>query len=286
MAHLGSLCFLRVLLCRCSVSVISAYSQRNKHSYLHSSSTANRICKKGYRRCINGRCIGHQFWCDGTDDCGDHSDELPCNSKFPCTLDGSAPLVLLSKSLPLNSSVPLLLVTLCKAGEFQCKDGSCISHFSRCDQVVNCEDASDEMNCRKQPDTSVLRAAGLTKTQSNAHMQVFKGASLMRDCLLPSESTDCSRFFRLGAKGASFHSCERTTLCYLSSWVCDGNNDCGDFSDERNCPGRLRRFYKPFDDIAGRFTARLPFFYVPLQTRENSNVRSTSSPVPVAAVFQ
>lgn len=45
------------------------------------SSTANRICKKGYRRCMNGRCIGHQFWCDGTDDCGDHSDELPCNSK-------------------------------------------------------------------------------------------------------------------------------------------------------------------------------------------------------------
>lgn len=42
---------------------------------------ANRICKKGYRRCMNGRCIGHQFWCDGTDDCGDHSDELPCNSK-------------------------------------------------------------------------------------------------------------------------------------------------------------------------------------------------------------
>lgn len=42
----------------------------------------------------------------------------------------------------------VLAVTLCKAGEFQCKDGSCISNYSRCDQVVNCEDASDEMNCR------------------------------------------------------------------------------------------------------------------------------------------
>lgn len=38
-------------------------------------------------------------------------------------------------------------------------------------------------------------------------------------------------------KGVTFQKCEFTTLCYAPSWLCDGANDCGDFSDERNCPG-------------------------------------------------
>lgn len=53
-------------------------------------------------------------------------------------------------------------------------------------------------------------------------------------------ATDCSSYFKLGVKGTTFQKCEHTSLCYAPSWVCDGANDCGDYSDERNCPGECR----------------------------------------------
>lgn len=43
-----------------------------------------------------------------------------------------------------------VLETACSVGEFRCRDGTCIGNSSRCNQFVDCEDASDEMNCSER----------------------------------------------------------------------------------------------------------------------------------------
>lgn len=44
----------------------------------------SRRCKKTFRQCNNGRCVSNLLWCNGADDCGDGSDEIPCNSEWTC----------------------------------------------------------------------------------------------------------------------------------------------------------------------------------------------------------
>uniref|UniRef100_A0A8C5IDS3 EGF-like domain-containing protein n=1 Tax=Junco hyemalis TaxID=40217 RepID=A0A8C5IDS3_JUNHY len=44
-----------------------------------------------------------------------------------------------------------LAETSCAATEFRCRDGTCIGNSSRCNQFIDCEDASDEMNCSECP---------------------------------------------------------------------------------------------------------------------------------------
>ena len=50
-----------------------------------------------------------------------------------------------NKGQPYNITLKL---SGCADDEFTCSDGQCINMNSRCDQIINCRDESDEQNCR------------------------------------------------------------------------------------------------------------------------------------------
>ena len=57
---------------------------------------------------------------------------------------------MLKNQTPVLSAVFLFILTVdsCTDEEFECQDGNCIPYSSRCDEIFDCADLSDELNCK------------------------------------------------------------------------------------------------------------------------------------------
>uniref|UniRef100_A0A3P9M179 Low density lipoprotein receptor-related protein 1Bb n=1 Tax=Oryzias latipes TaxID=8090 RepID=A0A3P9M179_ORYLA len=186
----------------------------------------NRSCRSGFRPCYNQRCVANSRFCDGFDDCGDNSDEAFCGN------------------------------ITCGSSESSCKDGSCIPSSLWCNQVIDCPDASDEKNCN-HTDCSHFYKLGVKErdfiscnsTTLCIHPSwICDGAN---DCGDYADETNCQGELKLDLMFTSFpfsqgqkltcapglFSCPGSYACVPERWLCDGERDCPDGSDELAAAG-------------------------------------------------
>lgn len=163
----------------------------------------------------------------------------------------------------------------CRSDEFRCDDGSCVAQIFRCDNVPDCNDASDEDNCS-------FNSSRLPRLSSHSSFFLIPIV-----CLCVSFTCVCVSLllFSVVICGALF----------LFSFYCFSNRLCV-FSDRcvlffKTCTAVIRRYYIPFfwshvhirDSFLMRryFTSRLvitPWFSPstgrPMHRHSSSNHRS------------
>ncbi|XP_047235897.1 basement membrane-specific heparan sulfate proteoglycan core protein isoform X4 [Girardinichthys multiradiatus] len=146
----------------------------------------------------------------------------------------------------------------CMADEYRCGDGTCIPMEYYCDNRPDCTDMSDETSCEMSVPLVLTTPAAVTPTlpgglgpfgphppvppiRCKADQAKCQSGECISQKFICDGQTDCQDGSdELGCGTPS--PCEpnefkcKNGRCALKLWCCDGDNDCEDNSDETDCP--------------------------------------------------
>ncbi|XP_061931601.1 very low-density lipoprotein receptor isoform X14 [Apis cerana] len=204
-------------------------------------STNNESCSLRQFQCANGKCIPLPWICDGTDDCGDKSDETIKKCEGPQKCSDTEFKCMNGKCIPgtwhcdgdndcrdgSDEDPTICRSESCSETEFECSPGDCIPKNWLCDFHRDCTDGMDEKNCG--------RMKNCTADQFTCHSGNGECVALAwmcdghRDCSDGSDEAECNDTCR-----SDEFTCANKH-CIQKTWICDSDDDCGDGSDEKDC---------------------------------------------------
>ncbi|XP_071944831.1 basement membrane-specific heparan sulfate proteoglycan core protein-like [Antedon mediterranea] len=202
--------------------------------------------------CSNGNCLDSSQICNGNRDCPNGDDEQSCS----CSIPGSfvcETQICISGSLRCDGfndcsdgsdEINCQPTTTCKIYEFSCANGECRPNNERCDGKYDCADSSDEDSCDLPPNVC-----------GDNQFRCLRDFECIDEVYICDEFFDCGDYSDEENCGVITTLPPSTTIqppifpcregqatcnngqCIQRSFVCDGDTDCADNSDEIGCGG-------------------------------------------------